>query len=268
MSPSAPDVLAANASRPVAPLPPAPPAPPEPPCPAGPISNPPAPPRPPAPPAPPLPAAWLAVPSTPARPAAPLPPAPPLPNRPAFPPFPPVVPASVAFAPFPPLPINSPPRPPLQAVPTQPADGLKPLPMNRPALGCAAVPLLMNIATNAVNGSVPAASESGAVLVVSSAVASRGGVDAPPPPVMTHNGSVHDGSTSGDDTFTSCTDRDALGGSIGRAATVAGASVTANQNAAPPRASPATVTERTTVILANPPTAANAGRRSICRLLR
>jgi hypothetical protein len=106
----------------------------------------------------------------------------------------------------------------------------------------------MNTAINDANGSVPAASGSATVLVVSSADASRGGVAAPPPPVITHNGFVHDGSTSGDDTFTSCTDRDTVGGSRGGNAMVDGASVTANQNAAPPRASPAAVSERTTIM--------------------
>jgi hypothetical protein len=94
--------------------------------------------------------------------------------------------------------------------------------MNSPASGCSAVPLLMNTAINAANGSVPAARGSSAVPVVSSADVSRGGVAAPLPPLITHNGSVHAGSTSGDDTFTSCTDRDTIGGSIGGNAIVEG----------------------------------------------
>src|SRR5882757_5206643 len=122
--------------------------------------------------------------------------------------------------------------------------------MNSPALGCSAVPLLMNTAINAASGSVPAASDSGPIPVVSSADVSRGGVGATPPPLITHNGSVQAGSTSGDDTFTSCTDRDTIGGSIGGNVMVEGASVTANQNAAPPRASPAAVSERITIISA------------------
>jgi len=54
-------------------------------------------------------------------------------------------------------------------------------------------------------------------------------VSAPtPPPLITHNGSVgRQGRLAGDDTFTSCTDRDTIGGSIGGNAMVEGASVTA-----------------------------------------
>src|SRR5262249_3134909 len=100
------------------------------------------------PPLPPLPAAIVAVAS------APLPPTPPSPKSPALPPFPPAPPLMPATPapPSPPRPNNIPPRPPFC-----PSVASQPLPINRPAFGCAAVPSLMNTPINEVIGFVPAA---------------------------------------------------------------------------------------------------------------